>query len=214
MPSWKIHLATANMILEFVDYKLDKDKFILGNILPDVLNGYTIEEPSCYVAHEISHYYNDDKGNIRIPDMKMFIKQFPDFLENDVAIGYYIHLWTDALYNQFAKDELKDCEDINKNHFKQHDFRKFGDEKEIEDKIIIPNINDELVKNAQEILPVDKIDLEKSIDFIYSLGHKYENDDYFVFDVDKLKENFYWNIFVLTEILRYHFDQKLMKENL
>ena len=36
MPSWKIHLKVANNIKEKLNIYEDKDKFMLGNVLPDI----------------------------------------------------------------------------------------------------------------------------------------------------------------------------------
>ncbi len=44
MPSWAIHLGVTTKINEKLNYqKVKKNIFLLGNILPDILNGHVIK---------------------------------------------------------------------------------------------------------------------------------------------------------------------------
>lgn len=55
MPSWGIHLKIANLLSEkFLN--INKNQFMIANLLPDVNNGYVIKEISRKVNHDVTHY--------------------------------------------------------------------------------------------------------------------------------------------------------------
>lgn len=97
MPSWGVHLATAKNILEKVDIE-NKNDFIFGNILPDILNGYLIKDVSNIVTHKEAHY--DTYQKERFGSYKIFYEQYNKKLDNKVVLGYLIHLMTDNLWNK------------------------------------------------------------------------------------------------------------------
>lgn len=95
MPAWNIHLALAHKL------KPNNDDFALGNILPDVLDGYLIT-PSHITDKNQSHF----RLNKQISP-KLFIKTFKSKLDNPLILGYLTHLLTDNFYNEYTA----------KNHF-------------------------------------------------------------------------------------------------
>lgn len=97
MPAWGIHLATTKKLLEKIDIK-DKNDFIFGNILPDILNGYLIKDVSNIVTHKDSHY--DIYKGEKFSNYKRFYEKYNDKLNNKVVFGYLIHLMTDNLWNK------------------------------------------------------------------------------------------------------------------
>ena len=97
MPAWGIHLATTKKLLEKIDIK-DKNDFIFGNILPDILNGYLIKDVSNIVTHTDSHY--DIYKGEKFSNYKRFYEKYNDKLNNKVVFGYLIHLMTDNLWNK------------------------------------------------------------------------------------------------------------------
>lgn len=101
MPSWPVHIALANKLKK--EYNLNDD-FIIGNILPDVLDGYILI-PSNITDKNISHYRT--KGKI---DYDLFLKEHKNNLNNPIILGYFVHLLTDKFYNlQTAKNHyIKD----------------------------------------------------------------------------------------------------------
>lgn len=97
MPAWGIHLATIKKLLEKINIK-DKNDFIFGNILPDILNGYLIKDVSNIVTHKDSHY--DIYKGEKFSNYKRFYEKYNDKLNNKVVFGYLIHLMTDNLWNK------------------------------------------------------------------------------------------------------------------
>ncbi|MCI9110441.1 MAG: hypothetical protein HFH47_01350 [Bacilli bacterium] len=100
MPSWPIHIALAHKLNKHL--KLNDD-FILGNIMPDVLDGYVIK-PSNKTEKKQSHYYSNKKIN-----PENFVKENKNELHNPIILGYLIHLLTDKFYNEeTAKHFIKE----------------------------------------------------------------------------------------------------------
>lgn len=56
MPSWKIHAQVANKLNSMLNYYEDKDKFLLGNILPDMYGGHVVKNVSKIIEYQVSHY--------------------------------------------------------------------------------------------------------------------------------------------------------------
>lgn len=111
MPSWGIHLATAKKIIDRVDIE-NKNDFIFGNILPDILNGYLIKDVSNIVKHSDAHY--DAYQKERFSGYKIFYEQYNHNLDNKVVLGYLTHLMTDNLWNRefYNKKVLFDAGEI------------------------------------------------------------------------------------------------------
>lgn len=133
MPSWPIHIALANKLNSKL--KLG-DEFILGNILPDVLDGY-IFNPSNMTDKNVSHYRVNKKIN-----EDTFLKENKSKLDNPIILGFLIHLLVDKFYNQYTsihhfikRDDvmyvlLSDGNLIKKNNntliMKQNEYKKYG----------------------------------------------------------------------------------------
>ncbi len=111
MPSWGIHLATTKKILEKINIE-DKNDFIFGNILPDILNGYLIKDVSNIVSHKYTHY--DTYNQERFSSYKKFYELYKQNLDNKVILGYLIHLMTDNLWNKefYNKKAIFDNDEI------------------------------------------------------------------------------------------------------
>ena len=45
MPSWGIHLGIANKLSQKIE-NIDKNLFMFGNVVPDINNGYVVEDIS------------------------------------------------------------------------------------------------------------------------------------------------------------------------
>lgn len=107
MPSWAIHLLTAKRLSNKID--VDKNIFLIGNLLTDLLNGYVIKEVSSHVLHSETHFDTmtvfDGKKSKR-PDLVGFKKKYGKyFLNNPLILGYYTHLATDYFWNSKTYDE-------------------------------------------------------------------------------------------------------------
>ena len=57
MPTWPVHLKIANRLKEKYNYT---DDFILGNVIPDTMNGHIINNPSNIFHHAVTHYSTAD----------------------------------------------------------------------------------------------------------------------------------------------------------
>ena len=55
MPSWGIHLGIANKLSQKIE-NIDKNLFMFGNVVPDINNGYVVEDISKIIPHKITHY--------------------------------------------------------------------------------------------------------------------------------------------------------------
>ena len=96
MASWSIHLGVAKRVNEKL--KLNKDLFYLGNLIPDVDYGNKVSKKDTHF------YYNNPCLNcpkIHLPNSVMFLSIYKDSLNDDLIMGYYVHLLTDYFYNKY-----------------------------------------------------------------------------------------------------------------
>lgn len=103
MPSWGVHLATANRICK--EIKVDKDLFLLGNLLPDINNGYLIKNITCIKPYDETHFskiFNINGQKEIMPDLEMFYKENKENLKDSLVLGYFVHLITDYSWNKSA----------------------------------------------------------------------------------------------------------------
>ncbi|MBQ3307174.1 MAG: hypothetical protein IJG68_03155 [Bacilli bacterium] len=90
MASAIIHLAIAKEIAKDLNLKDDYD-YYLGAIAPDIAKQIGVSRKD---SHFIINTYFD------APNMKIFTEKYPDFWKNSFDLGYYIHLYTDKLWNE------------------------------------------------------------------------------------------------------------------
>lgn len=105
MPSWGIHLKIANLLSEkFLN--INKNQFMIANLLPDVNNGYVIKEISRKVNHDVTHY--EKFKNLK--NYEAFYNTHKKELKNPIVIGYLTHLMTDFYFNDltYAKKGMHD----------------------------------------------------------------------------------------------------------
>lgn len=165
MPSWGIHLKLAKKINEKLN--LDKDLFTFGNLIPDV------DSDSIYRRRD-SHYYTGIRfskcpNELEI-DLKKFLIDYKDRLNNPMIIGYYCHLLTDEFYNEYIytnkwiQDENKNvvgikCDDgstidVSENFreslkYKHSDLEKYGRYIYNTEKLFIPNDFNKILKYSK-----------------------------------------------------------------
>lgn len=88
MASAVIHLAVAKKLERNLNIKNKKD-YYLGSIAPDISKQIGKDKTE-------SHFlYNKKKD---IPNIERFTSKYKDFKNNDFALGYFIHLYTDKLW--------------------------------------------------------------------------------------------------------------------
>ena len=90
MASSIIHLAVAKKVSEKISITNIKDYYI-GSIAPDISR--QIGE-----SKEISHFQRNSRNNT--PNIELFLMKYPDFKHNDFELGYFVHLYTDKLWEE------------------------------------------------------------------------------------------------------------------
>lgn len=209
MPSWPIHLALANKINKKLNLG---DEFIIGNIMPDILNGYEINDPSQLIDKSISHFRSNN-GKIKTIDLDYFISIYKENLNNPFILGYFVHLITDKYFNDYTFRHhivlmnnqkytiLKDgtiSKDFTEKpwEIKQNDFHIY-DQKLINDGLfngISMNYKNNI--NIKEC-PINEDDFNKAINKINTLKDNikpYDKNKYKMFteqELDKLYEECY-----------------------
>ena len=180
MPSWSIHLSLANKLKK--ELKLN-DEFIFGNVMPDILSGHLIENPSKIIIKNKSHFQD---GKPPIINIEKFIKKYKKDLNNPLVKGYLAHLITDSFFNEYTyknhysfidgrpKSILNDGTTLpalieKPWQIKQNDFKIYG-QKLINDNDI-PTIKENITnyKIIKEC-PIDKDDFDKTINIINKIS--------------------------------------------
>lgn len=110
MPSWGIHLAVANKVLDKLNDKLnekEKNEFVFANVLPDINNGYVIKDINENISHKETHYelkeFTGDYDNK--PGYINFYEKHKREILNPTILGYYTHLITDYYFNTVTYKE-------------------------------------------------------------------------------------------------------------
>lgn len=184
MPSWITHLVTANKICEKL-YVEDKNSFLFGNIMPDILNNHIVKNTNMHKEYGITHFTDDIVINgikYAFPNFDKFFEEYKEKINNPIIYGFYVHLLTDYFWNnlsyqkyfrnhnglvqiQFIDGITQDYEHDSAIKVKQADFRIFTDylknNYEI-DKILY---TDDLLNLSKEIseIPLTKEDIEKTL---------------------------------------------------
>ena len=104
MPTWGMHLLTAKKLLNKIPKKLkvSNNEFKLGNLLPDIPNGFVIKNISLNIAHSTTHFEKEiivEGHKEKRTDIKGFFDKYHNKFNNPLIIGYYTHLLTDAYWN-------------------------------------------------------------------------------------------------------------------
>lgn len=214
MPSWIIHLKTANELNKKWNL-LEENSFLLGNIMPDA-ERHVIKDLSFVVPYDISHYaehtiINGVDQKITNPDK--FVKKHRNQFNNPMVLGYLVHLLTDNFWNlkTFHKSykteeeafpiEVQMNNEIKKVHdreevriLKQHDFDLFS--AQIVQTYLLPTLNfdDKLLVDSKQIeeIPIHKEDVNKYIQYVKKLempiieGKK----EYWLFTPEEINKDF------------------------
>ena len=91
MASALIHLAVAKELEKRRHSVKNLYDYYLGSIAPDLAKqiGLTRDE-----SHFVKNSYDD------IPNLKLFKLKYPDYMNNDYDLGYFIHLYTDKEWSE------------------------------------------------------------------------------------------------------------------
>lgn len=188
MPSWGIHLATAKKLQEKL--QIETNDFLLGNILPDINNGYVMEGISCLKTYQETHYFElqDLNGQKEwLPNLQSFIQDNQKKIKHPIVLGYYTHLLADYYWNKLTYlqygilNNNKERIGIRKNtgenficdketarKMKVNDFNSYSKWLYQENKVQNPIIQEEQLKEIQIIKTVSltKEDLKKVKEYL------------------------------------------------
>lgn len=94
MPGYILHLTAAQMLLSKLNKTIDRNSFLVGNLLPDTVRN-----------KKVSHFRNPKHFGKRIeyPDLDMFLTKYRHLIHDDSCLGYYYHLYIDR---QFFRNYL------------------------------------------------------------------------------------------------------------
>lgn len=193
MTSWKIHLKVANNLKEKLNIYEEKDKFMIGNILPDMYVGHVIKKLSKKEEYEVTHYRTKaviNSGKFFLPDYDMFKNIHIENLSDPLILGYLVHLMTDYFFNKYTftnsciidskgevcgiktkKDEILNCNRKTMTKIKQEDFAAYAEMISLEkcNFSYTSDIFDSLEK--LQTFKVEKEDMLKVLNYLNALTH-------------------------------------------
>ena len=100
MPSWGVHLKIASIVAEKIEIK-NKNQFIIGNVLPDINNGYVVTDIHKIIDHKITHF----SGRKDYKNYETFYEKYNGYLKNPYILGYLTHILSDRYFNNIAYSE-------------------------------------------------------------------------------------------------------------
>lgn len=103
MASILIHMAIAKELEDKLEIDNKKD-YYLGSIAPDISKQIGQDK-------NISHFSKNMKNGI--PNINLFVKRYPTFKYNSFNLGYFIHLYTDKIWEEEILNKI-----INENAIK------------------------------------------------------------------------------------------------
>lgn len=234
MPTWGIHLLTAKKVSKKINInENDYNSFLIGNIIPDVNNGYLIQNVSKIISHKDTHYYTEEKyaktNKIMYYNVGKFIKDNAENIKNPVVLGYITHLLTDLYWNNLTYEkhgihnENKELIGIKLNNgenliadgeerrkTKTNDFKIFTNYIYVNNLIDIPKYQEEIYNMAKEIKVIDVTDedIKKTINYfnIVKKGVNTLNLEYKIFTEEEMLKNV---DICVDEIVKYFKENKL-----
>ena len=87
MASYLIHMCVCDEVNKVI--KKDRKKILIGSIAPDIAKLVGINR-------SVTHF-----GEYPEIDMKLFLSKYGSNLNDDFVLGYFIHLYTDYLWDKY-----------------------------------------------------------------------------------------------------------------
>lgn len=187
MPSWIMHLVTGNEICEKLDIK-DKNSFLFGNIMPDILNNYIVKATNKHKEYETTHFTDDiDINGIKygFPNLDRFFEKYKEKMNNPIVCGFYVHLITDYFWNKLVYEKYfkkhnefvevecidgttQDYEYDQAIEIKQTDFKICTQYLKNNNEVAKIVYTDNLLRLSKEIteIPLIKEDIEKTVNAV------------------------------------------------
>lgn len=209
MPSWITHLVTAKKI----KHEVEENEFIFANIMPDILEGYNVQEVSKIVKDYQTHYPKNQMINgitIPVPDIQKFKEQYREKLKNPIIKGYYCHLLTDYYWNTYTYENYfenyKKEEDLVKIRLnngeekilkwdeavriKQRDFKNFTNYLKNKEKITIPYYDPKIREYSKDLIEFEftEKDIKNTIFSLQEMlkSQEKEEEEYVLFTKEEL----------------------------
>lgn len=228
MPSWGIHLATATRICEKID--MDKDSFLIGNLLPDINNGYLIKNVTCIRPYDETHYSKITNINGQeeiLPNLELFYNENKENLKDSIVLGYFVHLLTDYSWNKSAylnhgvlndkkerigmiknTKEIFYCDREKGRILKTNDFNIYSHMLYKRGKINLPNIKEEMLNEINKIKTVElyKQDLKILEEYLKDEKSQKEKEkiekSYEIYTEDEIEKQFENTILFILDIIK------------
>lgn len=164
-----VHYAIAKNLLDKNIIK-DEYKFVIGSLIPDC-NEHTDEHYN--FTHNV--VINANKKTI---DFNAFLKKYrEEILNNELYLGYYIHLITDALYRDF----MYNIKELRKYRTDEDFYEKLYSDYNALNRILINKYNLEPINIDKNIIP-----LEFDLADISIFQQDFDNDFTKEYDINKL----------------------------
>lgn len=102
MPSWNIHIAHVERILDSEPLEelgiADSNTFLFGNVVPDIYVGYVVQPVTHKIPYKDTHFA--DPTFVPTPDASMFYRKYVQGKSaDDLTLGAWTHLICDHYYN-------------------------------------------------------------------------------------------------------------------
>lgn len=219
MPSWAIHLAEANKVRKKLNLNdRDENIFMLGNIVPDILNGYVVDKISHKVSHDETHYQKRikiDNHYEKRYNLNKFYEDFHNKFNNPIILGYYSHLLTDFYWNNltYGKNGIFDKnkyliglkgnngkkiidEKDNLRKIKTNDFKIFSKYIYKNKLFKIPKYDDKIIDYLKELefLNMEKEDVLEALNYLNKVANLeikiiLDKDEYAIYSEKEMLEN-------------------------
>lgn len=225
MPSWIIHLATANEVIKKIKVA-DENSFFIGNLIPDA-ERHVIKDFSIYVPYNISHYSEIqmiDGTKIELPNIEKFIKTYKEHLDNPLVLGYLTHILTDYYWNKttYSRYTISDkegnciglrlndgneikCNMSERTNIKHKDFAIFKNSIIKKGNYIIPRYENKLMEDLKIIkeIPLNEQDINKIIKYLKEEHYDCNKEDkYNLFTKEQIEIDYINSIQFVIEFLK------------
>lgn len=225
MPSWAIHLKVAKELAKDMK-KEDYQRFLLGNLLPDVNVGYLINPISKKIPYSVTHYgkmETFDGKTKEFPDYEGFMQNYAENAKDPVVQGYLAHLATDFYWNYqtfinkgiyengkmiglqgkegiiFGESEL-----LRKT--KVDDFNSLSYHLYHNHLVEIPEFQESLINEAQKVneIHIERVDIEGVNHYFKDVFEKIqqENKAFKIFSLEEMEQDLTDNVKFIQNIFK------------
>ena len=223
MPSWAIHLKVAKELAKNMPKK-DYQRFLLGNLLPDVNVGYLINPISKKIPYSITHYGKMEtfEGKTKeFPDYETFIQNYAGDIKDPIVLGYLAHLATDFYWNYETfihkgiyengkmiglrgKENVIFGESELLRKTKVDDFNSFSYHLYHNNLVEIPKFQEKLIEGVQKVseIHIEKVDLEGINQYFKDIPEKIQKESkaFKIFSLEEMEQDLTDNVKFIQNI--------------